>query len=820
MAGAIAASAARATHASPLPDAGQRHITRLQPAELDTVGHQRSSDPQFGRTAVPQLVWIGLLVLLGLWAAYRIGAFDLWQTVVAGDGRRVRLPDAFASVDHPFHVVRAETLRRALADGHPLRWIGHHQGGYPVEFYPLGVAWLEVGLWGLLLGALPMALVHKFVIVLLFLLPGLVFALMARRDALPLGVALVALAAHVAVPGAWWHGGYTELVEWGLVTNVAAATSLLFVLLWLTAYLDRGGMGAAAGASLAAAFAVSTNPRALIALGVVGLGVWLAVTSDPARRRRPMVLAARLALVAGLTAALAAPELVALLRFEDLYYFVHYGRYDAPSDYLRSTLQAISTPVLPFAVGGVVVGLALPGRVVTRATAVTLVLYVAATVALSFGPLADALLQQLETTRLMPFQRLLSLYLAAVALHALARWFGAGVPTGTAPVTDLILLGAAVVLLLATPVVPAAGAGEVVPADRSLYRVTSSAAPVQADFEAAVEAADAAAPPGTALLVLGSALSWHQPLWAPLVADRPFFYDDWLWYWQTRHYGDYDPTASHAYPVDASALDPEYLSRHGIGAVVVAGGVVGSAADVAARSAELEPVGGRFGPFDVYAVRAPTAVVTLAGANASRSDLGNQRLTASGASAGGEALVRRNWHPRWRAWVNGEPAPISQTADGYMTVPVPAGEVRIELRYAVDRLDWLGRLLCGAGMLVVGRLLVGRRRFGQPGGAVARQLPAVAPATAPDADRLEQPLGAGAGVDRLDEGRRPTERLRQPGAVGGGRVAIRQLLDALQERAQEGVERRRRPGVRRAGGAGHGAGSSRDGTMIAPESRF
>ncbi len=697
--------------------------SRSPAASVDRTGSEQRHP---ALPLISERIWWALICLLALGVAYRVGAFHLWDTVAGPDGRRVRLPDTFAAVDHPFHVARAEALRRALADGHPLRWIGHHQGGYPAEFYPLGVAWVEVGVWALLLGTLPIAAVHKLVVVLLFLLPGLGYTLMARRDRRPVGVGLAALAAHVAVPGAWWQGGYMELIDWGLVTNVAAAIALLFVLFWLTMYLEEGQPVAAVGAALTAAFAVSTNPRSLIALAVIGAGAWLALAFRPRDDGpSPAALTRRLALVVGVTTALAAPQLVALLRFEELYYFVRYQRYDAPADYLRASLQAVSSPVLPFAVVGLAVGLVCPGRTISRAAAVTLALYTAATAVLSFGTQGAALLQQLETPRLMPFQRLLTVYLAAVAVHHVADWLTTTAGRRGATVADLALLGVAAIMMVAPPVAPAMPAGEVPLPDRSLYPVLTAALPAQADFGLAVRAADEAASPGTAVLVLGSQISWHQALSAPLHAERPFFYDDWLWYWQTRHYGDYDPRAAHAYRDDASTLRPDYLARHAIGAVVV----TKEAKRDAAASSALTPV--RTGVYDVYAVRAPTTIVTLAGANAGSSDVASQRLAASGTSAGGEALIRRNWYPRWRATVNGDRAAITQTADGYMSVPVPAGEARIELRYAVDTIDWLARVASGIGFAAAIWLASGRvwrrtrevagsrRRRGTPRGVAA-----------------------------------------------------------------------------------------------------
>ena len=84
-----------------------------------------------------------------------------------------------------------------------------------------------------------------------------------------------------------------------------------------------------------------------------------------------------------------------------------------------------------------------------------------------------------------------------------------------------------------------------------------SARPEQADLQVAIRAADEAAAPGTALLVLGSALSWHQQLWAPLWTERPLYYDNWLWYWHPDHAG----TPGYAFPGRAPLPRPRAHPR-------------------------------------------------------------------------------------------------------------------------------------------------------------------------------------------------------------------------------------------------------------------
>jgi hypothetical protein len=230
-----------------------------------------------------------------------------------------------------------------------------------------------------------------------------------------------------------------------------------------------------------------------------------------------------------------------------------------------------------------------------------------------------------------------------------------------------------------------------------------------ADLREAVKAADGAAAPGTALLVLGSTLSWHSNLWAPLWSDRPFFYDDWLWYWQTRHVGPYDPLTEHAYrPAEMDeVLSRDYLNEHGIGAVIVTRTArTDLAASAAASASDLARI--QSGIYDVYLVRNPTSLVTIGDANPESVTQSARSVDAVGSSGGGTAKIRRNWFPRWRAWVNGQSAPVAETADGYMSVPVPSGRVEIELRYVVDRWDWLARAMCLAGLVLVGFLAVPR----------------------------------------------------------------------------------------------------------------
>ena len=99
-----------------------------------------------------------------------MGVSDLWTTVFTVDGSKT-VVNTFASVDHPFHTTRSSLLLDSLRAGEILRWIPSHEGGYPVEFYPLGMPWLDVGIWAVLLGQVPIIATHKIAVTLIFLLP-------------------------------------------------------------------------------------------------------------------------------------------------------------------------------------------------------------------------------------------------------------------------------------------------------------------------------------------------------------------------------------------------------------------------------------------------------------------------------------------------------------------------------------------------------------------------------------------------------------------------------------------------------------------------
>jgi hypothetical protein len=153
-------------------------------------------------TSMTRWIWASAFGLVALYVAVRMGVLALSAEVPTPEGI-TRFPNTFATVDHPFHVARAEMLWRELASGSVLRWIGQHQGGYPVEFYPLGEAWLEVVVRGVSLGSLPAESAHTLAVIVLFLAPGAAFAALAREDGWSPAVGLTAFVLHISLPGGW-----------------------------------------------------------------------------------------------------------------------------------------------------------------------------------------------------------------------------------------------------------------------------------------------------------------------------------------------------------------------------------------------------------------------------------------------------------------------------------------------------------------------------------------------------------------------------------------------------------------------------------------
>jgi hypothetical protein len=652
--------------------------------------------------------WVCAFGALALFLADHFDLGTAWINVRMPDGSVMKLPSGFSTVDHPFHTARSISLLESLRDGHLLRWFGQHQGGYPAEFYPTGAAWLDVALWVVTIGLLPMAYLHKALVALIVFAPALIYLWWTIRERISPGIALLAGTGHAVIAGEWWSGGWTEVALWGLVTNVAAQTAIVGALLGVSGWLREGRRRDLVVAGIAIGIAVGTNPRTFIALGAVGLASLIVAFLQ--RPEIPLrLLGLRIVALGVLTFLLSAPELISLARYEHLYFFVHYSEYPDVGAWWDSSNTALWTPIFALALGGIITSIVLPSRPFLRTVGLTAVIYMGLTALLiAWG---GSIVEQLELTRLMPFQRMVLFFLAALFVFDILDFLRRHIPGVPKEAPGAVLAILALVLAWVVVIRPASW----VRADEiGLQEVPTSAQAPVGDLERAVKTADASAAPGTSILILGSVLSWHEPLDATNWSDRRFFYDDWLWYWQKLHYGDYNPEIEHAYPVDTSTLKPEYLQTHGIGAVIVADVAGQQNREIAARSPLLTQVAtGAW--YDVYTVNAPTPIVTAGSAAATNITVTNQSITATGMSDGSPIVVRQNWFPRWQATVNGESAEITRRSDGYMEIAVPAGDYDLRVEYVVTTLDWLGRFCFVAGVLSVVALLLGARLNAIPG---------------------------------------------------------------------------------------------------------
>lgn len=687
--------------------------------------------------------WLTIAALLAIgvligWTFVDLGVFDLW-TMVSTENGAYSVINTFASVDHPFHATRAQLLLDSLQQGELLRWIPSHQGGYPVEFYPLGAPWLEVVLWAAMLGQIPIIAVHKIAVAVVFVLPVVGFWILARGDRLNPFVPVLALAIHVAVPGEWTNGGRTELVYWGLISNVGGAALAFLMMAALSRWVREGHRGFAVLATVAATASMYTNTRSSIAIGLASIAIGIVALQEFRHlgwKQDLRLVAGRIGIVAGLAILLTAPLLLSMARFTDLYYFVNFMFYESFEDIRLATTHAVS-PVVGLATIGGIVAVVLFRRISYGAiVALTLVFYASFTILFSLQEPFNELIQQLESPRLMPFQRLLMIYLAA--------WFAGWV---LGQVTSVMKTQwrewLAATVLVALSVIVMLGFyneqfGNLSEPYQQPPQMTTGVAEY-ASYHEGIDALSALAPEGTAVMVVGDQESWwHEQLWAPAWSDRMFLYDDWMWFWHQDHEGPYNPEQGHAYLDPALAFTREWFDAHGVGAVLVTNMPVPAGAQDPRHAAATNPLlqyQESFGYWDLYLVADPVTMVTNGETNATTVTTDGGLIEATFADGtSGEIEIRRNWFPRWEAWADGEPVEIERTDNGYMRVTVPEGTTSIELRYGVTPVDWLGRMLGIAGFVGLIALAIDRPRqwwsvFSTPASASVGTAPTDKPST-------------------------------------------------------------------------------------------
>lgn len=660
-----------------------------------------------------RLAWGAALLALVIGALWRVGAFHLTSTLESGR----TVPNMFGTVDHPFHASRGATLLESLKSGEILRWMGSHQGGYPVEFYPLGIAWMDVIAWGLLLGSVPILAVHKLTVALILVLPALAYWLLVRGDRIHPSIAFLAMAFHLAIPGYWLNGGYEELVGWGLVTNVAGATFAVISTVLLARYVLYRQHWCGVFAVLSIAAGTVCNPRSLfgIVFATLAVGIWaFATRPEMPIKRRLAEIALPIGIVGGLAFLLAAPVIVALLTYNQHYFFLHYETYDPISMFGSALEMALSPRILLLAIGGAILVFVarFAGCIrVSQVIAITTVLYSLFTVWVAKSSNPPPLVEQLESPRLMPYQRLLMLVLAAIFVVLALQWLTSRLATvWREAIIAVVVVGLGVGSLLMM-----ANRSDDVPVNASaLYEVNTVGDQRFADLEDAVILANDIRPQGTAVFVIGNQNDWwHEQLWAPGIQQGTYYYDDWLWYWHADQAGPYDPMSGYYMPNPTDALTQEYFSNHGIGVVMVSNMPVSSGMPPkqAAESSNLLQHRGSIGAWDVYEVKTPTSLATRGESLPSAIDWSNQRIEIAFDDGSGSVLVRQNWFPRWQAEVNGESVEITRSESGYMDIDAPDGAVTVTLTYGVTGLDWTARAMSVAGLVgLIGFAWRGRPR--------------------------------------------------------------------------------------------------------------
>lgn len=650
-----------------------------------------------------RLGWGIALIGLMLFTFWRAGGFDLTTTLESGR----TVPNMYGSVDHPFHASRGAALLDSLRNGGLLRWMGSHQGGYPVEFYPLGIAWFDVLIWSVFVGSIPILAVHKIAVALILVLPTVAYWLLVRGDKLHPSVAFLAMAFHIAIPGYWLNGGYEELVGWGLVTNVAGATLAVISTVLLARFVLYREHWCGVVAVLAIAAGAISNPRSLFGVVIATLAIagWAVVVNTRLPLRKRLIdIVVSVGVVGVLSLMITAPVISALIRYSNEYFFLHYQFYDPLGMYRDALKMALSPLILWLAVIGlplVFVARHLPSLRVSQTIAITVGLYSLFTIWVATTDNPPPLVEQLEAPRLMPYQRYLMLTLAAIAVVIAVQWL----TSRLSATWREAIIALVVVAVSAFAIGNMINRGDDVPAnENALYSVTTVGDQSFAYLEDAVTKANELRPEGTAIFVVGNEQEmWHEQLWAPGIENGTYYYDDWLWYWHSSQPGPYNPNVGYYMDNPTNALTREYFDQHGIGVVIVSDMYVASGIPPkqAARQIDALQSQGSVGGWDVYTVVEPASIATRNEELPTEVTVDNQQIRATFADGDGEILVRQNWFPRWQAEVNGEPAEVVRDDTGYMRISAPDGPVDIVLTYGVTRVDWGARIASVGGVVGV-----------------------------------------------------------------------------------------------------------------------
>ncbi len=679
-----------------------------------------------------QWAWTVALGILLLLTAYQLGAFH-WYTaypVELADGSFWQLPNTYASIDHPFHIAKERATVDALRAGHLPAWFANHQGGFPAEFYPTGSDLLVALAYLLTFELIPLAVIHKLVVIAVFFLPTLAYWAIARREKLPLSVAFLAAILHLFVRGNWLAGGSRELIDYGLWPDVFASYLPLFVILWGGDWLRYGkyrGLILAAGA---ATLAIYSNPRSVIGLAAAALALGLITLIALLRQHPPrqqhrwnwrklsralLGLVGRSTALVALIGCLAAALLLPLRDNQALYTFTIYFRFEnlgqVWSDPTHGNgigyIESVLPQLIALAGIGIVFSLLRPGFY-QRVIALLLPLSYLIIVLVGWTWQQWPIFAQLEGQRLMPMLRPATIFLAALGAHELLRLLLRFLRLrGQTVLTGLATSAVALVLLL-HPQVPLDLSQRGLPLEQTTDQPAFTAIARSALLvNAFTTAADKP-------LILGNnMISWHDSFWIPALTGSNVYHNDWLWFWRTTEYG-----AQELMYDNFAALDSSFLYRHGLTVVLIDANDTALIARAESHDYLERLDAGTPGGYALYRVVGPLAppngyVIPDYG---TVDDLSVQpeAITATITSAQPQLVrVIVNDFPRWQAQIDGQPAPITPTADGYISLALPAGQHTITVRYTTSTANWLGRALVTLGLLTIVGIVVWRtlRKF-------------------------------------------------------------------------------------------------------------
>jgi hypothetical protein len=651
---------------------------------------------------------IALLALIVV-VAIRVGALDWYTAYSAADGSSGRLPNTFASIDHPFHINKEQAVLDALRDGQFPGWISNHQGGYPTEFYPLGADLVVATGWALGLGQIPLAVVHKLVIIAVLFIPVLGYWAIARRDRLPLSVAATAALLHLLLPGNWLGGGPDELLRMGMWPNVFATYLTLPLILWAANYLRDGSRRGFVLAAAVASLAIYSNPRSTIAVATALLAVGIVALlerresrprqSRAGRQRQFMSASIRsvvqrsmlLVLAVGL---LSSALLVPLRANQNLYEFSHFVEFDHPGQIWSFYRQAVPTGVIVLALLGMVIGLA-RREFYTRVLAVWLPL--SYTVILLAGWLLRdlSIFAQLEGPRLIPLLRLPSIFLAAVALHEIVRFVIRLLRADRLLPAANVAAIAIVALVVLTPISTFADD------QRGLPDLETTDQPDFAAIARSVAIYQQSTTPDDRPFVIGSTISEHAAFWIPILTDDDAFLSNWVWNWHVPGYANRTQLAD-----VASSLRLDFLRRHALTMVLISTDS-DATLETARTSPDLQEIDpGTPGGYAIFRVSDPGPTtrgpVSADSGAVTALDRSREHLRATIETAQPtEVTIAINAYPAWHATVNGQSTPIQRTNDGYMQLTVPAGTSTLELRYTTEPAVWAGSVLGALGVILL-----------------------------------------------------------------------------------------------------------------------